>query len=264
MNRIQKALMKKDIKEITSSKQIMIPMIIVPLLMMVIIPATLLIIAKFAPKGINAINGLSMILDRLPESYKALSEEQLIITAAMEFLFPGFFLIIPIMMSSILGSSAVVGEKEHKTMETLLYTPVTMEQLARAKILGVFIPSYVVTLVAFVLFGIVMNLGGLWIFHSLIFPNVKWLILIFWLSPALCIFALTFTILISAKSKTFQEAQQLSGVLVLPVILLLVGQMTGLFLLNDIIIFIIGAVLFLSDYFLIKRVSKNFTAEKLI
>ncbi len=75
-------------------------------------------------------------------------------------MFPSYFLIIPIMCSGVIGASSFVGEKEHKTLESLLYTPISMEQLLRAKILGVFVPSYIVTLISFIVFGIIFNVGG--------------------------------------------------------------------------------------------------------
>ena len=158
----------------------------------------------------------------------------------------------------------MVGEKEHKTMETLLYTPISMEQLLRAKILGVFIPSYIITLLSFIAFGIIINIGGFIYFGGLIFPDVKWLIIILWISPAINLLSLTFTVMVSAKSKTFQEAQQVSGILVLPVILVLVGQMTGVIMLNNFIMFTAGAVLLVIDYILIKRISSKFIPEKLV
>jgi len=168
------------------------------------------------------------------------------------------------MCSGIMGASSFVGEKEHKTMETLLYTPISMEQLLRAKILGVFIPSFIITLLSFIAFGIIINIGGLIYFGKLIFPDIKWLIIILWISPAINFLSLTLTVMVSAKSKTFQEAQQVSGILVLPVILLLVGQMTGVIMLNNFIMFTAGAVLLIIDYILIKRISSKFIPEKLI
>jgi hypothetical protein len=69
---------------------------------------------------------------------------------------------------------------------------------------------------------------------------------------------------VSAKSETFQEAQQVSGLLVLPVILVLIGQMTGVLLISNIVMFISGGVLLILDYILIKRISSKFTTEKLI
>lgn len=139
-----------------------------------------------------------------------------------------------------------------------------MEQLLRAKILGVFIPSYIVTLISFIAIGIIFNIGGFIYFGKLIFPDIKWLIIILWLSPAINLLSLILTVMVSAKSETFQEAQQISGLLVIPVILVLIGQMTGVLLLSSFIMIVAGGVLLMLDYALIKRISSKFIPEKLI
>ncbi len=264
MNRIEKALIKKDLNEITSSKQVILPMAIVPLVLTVLIPLVLIIGVNYIGDVSDILRGVGSLLKKLPSEYEAYNPAQLVIKIAVNYLFPSYFLIIPIMCSGIIGASSLVGEKEHKTMETLLYTPISMEQLLRAKILGVFIPSFIITLISFIAFGIVINIGGFIYFGGLIFPDIKWLIIILWISPAINLLSLTFTVMVSAKSKTFQEAQQVSGILVLPVILLLVGQMTGVIMLNNLIMFTAGAVLLIIDYILIKRISSKFIPEKLI
>jgi ABC-type transport system involved in multi-copper enzyme maturation permease subunit len=264
MNRSEKALINKDLNEITSSKQVILPMTIVPIVLTVLIPLALLIGVSFIGSDSNMIRQFGPLIKKLPSEYAAYNPAQLVVKIVINYMFPSYFLIIPIMCSGIIGASSFVGEKEHKTMETLLYTPISMEQLLRAKILGVFIPSYIITLISFIAFGIVVNIGGFIHFGGLIFPDLKWLIIILWISPAITLFSLIFTVMVSAKSKTFQEAQQVSGLLVLPIILLLVGQMTGVLMLSDVVMFIAGIVLFILDYIFIKRISTKFIPEKLI
>ncbi|WP_027625484.1 ABC transporter permease subunit [Clostridium lundense] len=264
MNSKEKAVIYKDIKEITASKEIYIPMIIVPLIFVIVIPTIMIIGTHFSYQGGKMINGMDTLIKKLPMEYSKLSLQQLIITVGVDYMFPSLFLLIPIMASSIIGASSFVGEKEHKTLETLLYTPITMEELFRAKLLGVFIPSYIVSVISFLAFGIVINIGGFLYFSKLIFPNLKWLILIFYLVPGITLLGLTFTVLVSAKSKSFQEAQQVSGFIVVPVILLIVGQATGLFLLTNIILISIGTAVFIIDYILLKKLSSRFVSEKLI
>lgn len=264
MNSRERALINKDINEITNSKQVILPMTIVPILLTVIIPLAVIIGANFIGNDSNTIRQLGPLIKKLPSEYLTFNPGQLLIKIVMNYMFPAYFLIIPIMCSGIIGASSFVGEKEHKTLETLLYTPISMEELLRAKILGVFIPSYIITLISFVAFGIIVNIGGFMHFGGLIFPDIKWLIIILWISPAISLLSLIFTVLVSAKSKTFQEAQQVSGLLVLPIILILVGQMTGVLLLNNLIMVVAGLVLFILDYLLIKRISSKFVPEKLV
>jgi ABC-type Na+ efflux pump permease subunit len=264
MNRSEKALIYKDLNEITSSKQVILPMTIVPIVLTVLIPLALLIGASFIGNDSNTIRQLGPLIKKLPSEYTAYNPAQLLIKIVINYMFPSYFLIIPIMCSGIIGASSFVGEKEHKTMETLLYTPISMEQLLRAKILGVFIPSYIITLVSLIAFGIIVNVGGFIYFGGLIFPDIKWIITILWISPAINLLSLTFTVMVSAKSNTFQEAQQVSGLLVIPVIMVLVGQMTGVLMLSNLVMFIAGTVLMILDYILIKRISSKFIPERLI
>jgi ABC-type Na+ efflux pump permease subunit len=264
MNKSEKALINKDINEITSSKRVIMPMTIVPIVLVVIIPLAILIGASFTGKDSSMLTKLGPLIEKLPSEYTAYNPAQLLIKVMLDFMFPSYFLIIPIMCSGVIGASSFVGEKEHKTMESLLYTPISMEQLLRAKILGVFVPSYIVTLVSFIIFGILENIGGFMYFGGLIFPDIKWLIIILWISPAINLLSLIFTVMVSAKSDTFQEAQQVSGILVIPVLLVLVGQMTGILLLSNLVMFIAGGAILILDYVLIKRISSKFIPEKLI
>jgi len=264
MNRIEKTLILKDLQEITGNKRILLSMIVMPLLMSVLIPLVLVLGANNIITDSIVVGQIGTLLNSLPSEYMASNPGQLMITIMVNYMFPTYFLIIPIMCSSVIGASSFVGEKEHKTMETLLYTPISMEQLLRAKILGVFISAFTIVLCSFICFGIIVNIGGLMYFERLIFPNMKWLIIIFWISPAITILSLTITALVSATSKSFQEAQQLSGLLVMPVFFGLIAQMSGLGIPSKSVMLITGAILFILDYILIKKVSKIFLPEKLV
>lgn len=264
MNRSEKALIQKDINEITSSKRVIIPMTVVPLVLTLIVPLAMIIGASFIGSDSSMFAKIGPLINKLPAEYAAYNPAQLLIKVSINFMFPSYFLLIPIMCSSVIGASSFVGEKEHKTLESLLYTPISMEQLLRAKILGVFVPSYIVTLISFIIFGIIINAGGFIYFGELIFPDVKWLIIILWISPAINLLSLILTVMVSAKSETFQEAQQVSGLLVLPIILILVGQMTGVLLISSLAMLIAGGVLLIIDYILVKRISSKFVPERLI
>lgn len=264
MNKSEKALIYKDINEIITSKRVILPMTIVPIIMVVIIPLIILISADYIGNDLSIFTKIAPLIKKLPSEYAAYNPSQLLIKITMNLIFPSYFLIIPIMCSGVIGASSFVGEKEHKTMESLLYTPISMERLLRAKILGVFVPSYIITLISFIIFGILFNIGGFIYFSKFIFPDAKWIIIILWISPAINLLSLIFTVLVSAKSETFQEAQQVSGLLVIPIILVLVAQMTGVFLISKSVMIIGGGVILILDYILIKRISSRFIPEKLI
>ena len=261
MKPAQITIIKKDIKEIISSKQTMIPMILLPVIFAVILPIGLLFGAQF---GMEGVNGMDELVEIFKEMFKTRNDTQLIVEIMMNYMFPILFLLIPVMTTSIIGAGSFVGEKERKTMESLLYTPITLKELFIAKTAGVAIPAYLITLVSSIVFGIIMNIGGWIYFGRMIFPNLKWVLLILWVCPAITMLGLSFMVLISAKAKTFQDAQQMSGLIVLPIIFVLIGQLTGLFLLNEAILFGVGAFLYALDYVLMRNATRTFVPEKLV
>lgn len=261
MKASQKAMIYKDIKEITGDKQVLLPMLIVPLLMMIVLPAGLMIGARF---GVTGINGMDLMMKRFSSFLPYKNQSQFIVELGVNYMFPVLFLLIPVMASCIIGASSFIVEKEKKTIETLLYTPMTIRELFVSKVLGTLVPSYAVALISALFFGIIVNVGGWFYFEKLIFPNVKWIILIIWVAPAATLLGISFMVLISAKAHTFQEAQQMSGLIVLPLIMLLIGQMTGLFMLNSLVMIILGAALYIIDIILIKNAVNKFIPEKLL
>lgn len=261
MKSAQMTIIKKDIKEIISSNQTMIPMIILPVIFAVIFPIGLLFAAQFGMEGVNGMDELIKIFGNM---FKTLNDTQLIVEIMMNYMFPILFLLIPVMTTSIIGAGSFVGEKERKTMESLLYTPITLKELFIAKTVGVAIPAYFITLLSSIVFGIIMNIGGWIYFGRMIFPNLKWILLILWVCPAITLLGLSLMVLISAKAKTFQDAQQMSGLIVLPIVFVLIGQMTGLFLLNEAILFVVGAFLYVLDYVLMRNATRTFVPEKLV
>lgn len=175
MNPAQITIIRKDIKEVIGSKQTMIPMIILPVIFAVILPIGLLFGAQF---GMEGMNGMDQLIEGFREMFGTHSDAQLVIEITMNYMFPILFLLIPVMTSSIIGAGSFVGEKERKSMESLLYTPITLKELFIAKIVGVAIPAYFITLISAIVFGIIMNVGGWIYFGRMIFPNLKWILLI--------------------------------------------------------------------------------------
>jgi len=260
----ERALISKDMNEITSSKRIIMPMTILPVILTVFLPLLILAGAKFMERDPSIMERMEPLLTKLPSEYSEFTPPQLLIRVALDLMYPSFFLVIPIMCSGVIGASSFVGEKERKTLESLLYTPISMVQLLRAKILGIFVPTFIITLASFVVFCIIFNIGGLIYFGNFILPSLQWLIIIFWITPAISLFSLTFTVMISARSKTFQEALQVSGLLVIPVMLVLVTQMIGVLLISNSVMFIVGLVLYIISLILINRIAAKFVPEKLI
>ena len=103
---------------------------------------------------------LRMLPAALNPATATTSPEALWVIVSSCYLFAPFFLIVPLMVSSILAADSLVGEKERKTLEGLLYTPLTDAELYVAKALVAMLPALALTLVSFVIYTIVVNVAG--------------------------------------------------------------------------------------------------------
>ena len=65
-----------------------------------------------------------------------------------------------------------------------------------------------------------MNIFGYPLFNRLFFPSWNWLPFMVLLVPAVAMLAIGATVIVSAKVKGFAEAQQISALIVLPILLL--------------------------------------------
>jgi ABC-2 type transport system permease protein len=91
-----------------------------------------------------------------------------------------------------------------------------------------------------------------------------WAIILFWLGPAVGALAIAILVVISARVRGFQEAYQLGGVVVLPVVLLLVAQLLGAIVLDARLAVLIGAVVWATAATVLLVASRGFRRERLL
>ena len=95
-------------------------------------------------------------------------------------------------------------------------------------------------------------------------PGAGWLAVMLLASPAISLIAIAVTVRGSARAQTVEEAQQRAVFLVFPIIALLIGQFTGVILINSGLLWGLGAVLAALDVLLMKGAAGNFSYEKLL
>ena len=173
-------------------------------------------------------------------------------------------MIIPIMAATIMAASSFVGEKEKRTLETLLYCPLTLKQIFQSKVFASFFLSMLVSLGSFIILLLVVQTGCLLTAGNLMPPNVNWLITLLLVAPSVSLMAITIIVRGSAKSQTMEEAQQKAVFLILPMLMLIIGQFTGVLLVNAWLLLGLGAVFALASILLMKGGIRNFSYEKLL
>jgi ABC-2 type transport system permease protein len=257
---------RKDLKATFSSKKIWVPMIIIAVFLCIIIPTVLAymglhfdLVGKSAEdieKPINAFiknfpnEEMRNTLAALPTlTYQ-------FVYFFLTFMMIPFFLLVAIINSMVTAANSFAGEKERNTLETLLFAPISIVDLFVGKVLASLIPTLGITFAAYVIDLIIVNLLTYPYFDHLLFLNSTWLLVMFWVIPTLVLFTIILSVLISAKVKSYQEAQQFGGILVLPVIGIVISQASGLFFLSPLTLILIGVGLLIANSIVLKLVTK--------
>lgn len=239
-----RGIITKDLRVVTQSKSVMIPMIVVPLILVVLLPVGMAIglnyFGDFMAADGDMDEAFTMATQVLAPMYPDYSGFQIVALFMLRSMFAPLFLILPIMAASVVAADAFAGEKERKTLEALLYTPTSDHDLFMAKAIGALIPGLAIAWGSALLNWIFVNIAAWPIFGHPILPDVTWLILAFWVAPAAAAVGLGATVIASARAKTFQDASQISGMVVFPIVLLMLGQTFGLYLFGPWITFAVG------------------------
>lgn len=251
----------KDWKEIRRNWQVLAPVIVLPLLISIILPAAIAVIP-------SSDQSYDVLLMNLPSDVKAemagFSDIQATGYLLLVYVFAPIFLLIPAMASSVIASDSFAGEKERKTIEGLLATPITDAELLLGKILVAFIPAMGVTILSFMAYTIVIDTLAFGMFGKAIMPTLNWILVIFGLAPAISIMGIGLSVMISARVKGFREAQQISVLLILPIMGLVLGQVSGVLLLTPIVILLIASGFYILDVIIILFSVKIFRREEIL
>lgn len=251
-----RTIIGKDLRVVRQSRAVMIPLVSVPIILLLVIPLVAGIAINVTdpndPEITSMQSDLSAFYDNLPTNIAdelAAFDNELQRTAYLFFvyLFAPLFLILPIMVANVIAADSFVGERERKTLEALLYTPVSDSDLYIAKLLSPWIAALAVTFIGFIMYAIVINVILYPALERVFFPNITWLIMVIWLAPAAAGLGLGAMVLVSSRVSTFQEAYQLGGMIVLPVIVLLISQLGGVLYLSPLTVIVLGFGVWLVD-----------------
>jgi ABC-2 type transport system permease protein len=148
----------------------------------------------------------------------------------------------PVAGAMSVAAYAVVGEKQARTLEPLLATPITTFELLVAKVLGALVPGIALVIICFALY-----LGGVALFahpgvyRTLFFPRA--LLTIFLLGPLASLAALQLAVCVSSRVNDARSAQQVGALIILPISVLLVAEFTNDVQLTSRVVLLISAFL---------------------
>jgi ABC-2 type transport system permease protein len=132
----------------------------------------------------------------------------------------------PVAASMSVAAAAVIGEKQARTLEPLLATPLTTVELLTAKVLASLGPALALAAVMFVVYVAGIHLlAGPGVARVLFAPQP--LAVMFLIAPLAALASLQLAVCVSSRVNDARSAQQIGALMVLPLSGLLVLQLTG-------------------------------------
>lgn len=167
------------------------------------------------------------------------------------------FIIVPATLPTIIATYSIVGEKNNRNLEPLLATPITDGELLSGKIFSAFVPSMGSTLFAFLLGVILLDAILIPKVSFPLLPNLTWILSMLLLAPIACLMSILACVIVSSKVSDVRAAQQLGGFVVMPIIVLMLGVISGYIFLSPIMIFVFASIygcLDLGLYYIAKKI----------
>ena len=262
------ALVRRDLTVVARSRAVSLPIVILPLIIFVFLPAILIAAASAIGEDVGELDELDELLVLMPELLRrdlaGLEPAAQVLVWALEYLFATFFLIVPLMTSAVIGADSFAGEKERGTLEALVHTPTTDRELYLGKLLAPWLAAMAVAIAGYLAYVVVVNLLGAGVVGRPIALTPRWLLVVLWLTPAVAALGVGALVHVSARVRGFQEAYQLGGLVVLPLVLLLVGQLTGVLYFDLPVIAALGAIVWAIALGTIRLGYRSFRRESLL
>jgi ABC-2 type transport system permease protein len=253
-------IMEKEFEEILKNKIILFTLIGVPALF-TIISLALILSVIYLPESLEQ-GEMDMYISILPGS-EGMTAQEALVTFFSRAILP-FFMLMPAMLPMMIASYSIIGEKKNRTLEPLLASPVSVFDILISKTLSSLLPALITTYVAAGFFALIVTLVTYPIVNKILLLDTMWLIGLFMLGPLLSFMGILFTIIVSSRVDDPRTAQQVSVLIILPLMGLFVSQMAGLLLIDTRIIIILTIVAFLINIMVLIVGNKMFNREEIL
>ena len=261
------AIVRKDLRVVFQNKGVSIPLLVAPVVILVAFPGLAALVSMSGDTATADAAGLDKMISAMPAGIQAAlagyDMAQRLVVVLLVYMMAPMYLILPLITAITIACDSFAGEKERKTLEALLYTPTTDWELLLGKLLSAWLPAVGVAWGGFLLYTVLANLAAWPVMGRLFFPTTMWVILAVWVAPAVAGLGLGAMVLISSRARTFQGAYQLGAMAVLPIVLLLGLQVTGVMVLSGWLVALLGLVFWVIDAALIWFGRRSFRRTKL-
>ena len=258
MNRV-KTIIRKEWAEVFKNRMVLFTVIFMPLLL-----ATLPLIIL----GISGGTSIEDVSASMPGDFSQVCPEGLSGGECFQVLmvsqFMLLFMLTPLIVPVNIAAYSVVGEKTTRSLEPLLATPISTLELLTGKNLAAVIPAVLATWGGFIIFaagtGIIVQSAD--VTRALLSP--VWLFAVIVIGPLLALLSVNFALMISSRVTDPRAAEQISAVIIVPILLVFFGQIAGLFYINASLVIGTAIVLLVIDAIMIYLAERVYQRETIL
>lgn len=142
------------------------------------------------------------------------------------------FMMMPVIIPTTIAAYSIVGEKTTHSLEPLLATPISTFELLAGKSLAAALPAILIGWASFGLFLIGLPIIGVSKVVIGYITGPTWILAILAAGPLMAIAAVNFAIFVSSRVNDPRVAEQISALMILPILGLLFAQLAGIIVID--------------------------------
>jgi ABC-2 type transport system permease protein len=257
-----RALVRKEFLDLARNRTVLLPVVLVTIMTLLIAFGIAIALPAMTGEALGEDTELVQLSTLIGASDELSGDGRIQLFLFHQFLL--LFLVIPITGAMALAAHAVVGEKQARTLEPLLATPVTTFELLTAKVLGAALPGIALMVACFAIYvGAVAIFAerGVW----LVMLTLRSLALVFVMGPLAALLGLQLAVCASSRVNDARSAQQLGAlIIILPIAALQIAQFIGGVVLTAGMIVAIAVVLCAGNAVLMSIAIRLFDRESIL
>lgn len=231
------ALFRKELLDVSRNRGALLPVVIIALFALALPFAITIAIPALTAQHLGDDSDLLKLSEALGAHDELTTDGRVQL-----FLFEQFLLLLlltPVTGAMALAAHSVVGEKQARTLEPVLATPIGTIELLVAKVLGALAPTLAIAMAALILY-----FAGLGLFAEpgvlRAMATVRTALLVLLVVPASALVSLQAAIVVSSRVNDARTAQQFGVLIIVPLTAVVVAQFTGMLWLTATALALVG------------------------
>lgn len=253
------AILKKELLSFRRDPNGLIPLVLLPVVFGVAFPVAVIWMAR-DPQVSSHLRNLLDSVSQVRYNSGSGQANLTVVSFLLNFLTVPLFLLIPIIVATNTATVSFAGEKENKTLEGLLYTPVTNSELMLGKAAASMLLAIGLGWISLGLYLVCSCVGGFIAFGFNLVQFGRWSSVGLVLIPLVSLLSNILVMIVSQHAETVRSASSLSSLILLPIIGIFVSQLSGVFLFGAEAIAIAALVVLLLDllgFFIVIRFDRE-------